>query len=124
MERLLSTSERAHGVAERALAVAPRSNRTRKIAKGLDRTRARLDFLRRYLSLYNEYAQSELHFVDDNTLALTNALDPDDQPIFAFDTAVYDWRTYIEEVHCPSITAPVRRMDALRRKRGGPADAP
>ena len=78
----------------------------------------RLDFLRRYLSLYNEYAQSELHFVDDNTLALTKALHADDQPIFAFDTAVFDWTTYIEEVHCPSVTAPVRRMDALRRKRG------
>src|SRR5699024_7414283 len=26
--------------------------------------------------------------------------------------------TYLEEVHCPSITEPVRRMDALRRKRG------
>ena len=79
---------------------------------------SRLDFLRRYLSLYNEYAQSELDFVDDNTLALTNALHADDQPIFAFDTAVFDWTTYIEEVHCPPITAPVRRMDALRRKRG------
>ena len=51
---------------------APRSDRTRKIASDLDRIRGRLDFLRRYHSLYNEYAQSELHFVDDNTLALTN----------------------------------------------------
>ena len=118
VERLLSTSERAHGLAERMLAQAPRSDRTRKIAKGLDRTRVRLDFLRRYHSLYNEYAQSELHFVDDNTLALTTGLDPDDQDAFAFDTAVYDWKTYIADVHCPAITAPVRRMDALRRKRG------
>ena len=118
VERLLSTSERAHSLAERVLGVAPRSNTTRKFARDLDRARVRLDFLRRYLSLYNEYAQSELHFVDDNTLALTNALHADDQPIFAFDTAVFDWTTYIEEVHCPSITAPIRRMDALRRKRG------
>ena len=44
-------------------------DRTRKIAKDLDRTRVRLDFLRRYHTLYKEYAQSELHFVDDNTLA-------------------------------------------------------
>ena len=101
VERLLSTSERAHRVVERVLAVAPRSKSTRKFARDLDRARVRLDFLRRYLSLYNEYAQSELHFVDDNTLALTNALHADDQPIFAFDTAVFDWTTYIEEVHCP-----------------------
>ena len=118
VERLLLTSERAHKLAERALALAPRSDRTRKFAKDLDRTRGRLDFLRRYIGLYNEYSQSELHFVDDNTLALTRALHPDDQPAFAFDTGVYDWTTYIEKVHCPAITAPVRRMDAIRRNRG------
>ncbi|MBM7797295.1 HAD superfamily hydrolase (TIGR01490 family) [Microlunatus panaciterrae] len=118
VERLLTNSERAHKVAERVLARAPRSERIRKIARDLDRARVRMTFLRRYLGLYNEYAQSELHFVDDNTLRLTRSLHPDDQPIFAFDTAVYDWTTYIEEVHCPSITEPVRRMDAIRRKRG------
>jgi alcohol-forming fatty acyl-CoA reductase len=118
MERLMSTSDRAHKLAERALALAPRSDRTRKFARDLDRTRVRLDFLRRYLGLYNEYAQSELHFVDDHTLALTRALDPDDQPAFAFDTSVFDWRVYLQEVHCPSVTEPVRRMDAARRKGG------
>jgi fatty acyl-CoA reductase len=118
IERLLSTSERAHKMAERVLAQAPRSDRTRKLAKDLDRTRVRLDYLRRYHSLYKEYAQSELHFVDDNTLALTRALHPDDQAAFAFDTSVFDWKTYVQDVHCPSITAPVRRMDAIRSKRG------
>jgi fatty acyl-CoA reductase len=118
IERLLSTSGRAHKAAERVLAQVPRSNRTRKIAKDLDRSGVRLTFLRRYHSLYKEYAQSELHFVDDNTLALTRALHPDDQSAFAFDTSVFDWKTYIQDVHCPSITAPVRRMDAIRNKRG------
>jgi alcohol-forming fatty acyl-CoA reductase len=118
IERLLSTSERAHKMADRVLVQAPRSDRTRKIAKDLDRTRVRLDFLRRYHTLYKEYAQSELHFVDDNTLALTRALHSEDHAAFAFDTAVYDWKTYIQEVHCPSITAPMRRMDANRSKRG------
>jgi HAD superfamily hydrolase (TIGR01490 family) len=118
IERLLSTSERAHKLAERVVTRAPRSDRTRKIAKDLDRTGVRLDFLRRYHSLYKEYAQSELHFVDDNTLTLTRALHPDDQAVFAFDTSAFDWKTYIQDVHCPSITAPVRRMDAIRSKRG------
>ena len=122
IERLLSTSERAHKLADRVLAQTPRSDRTRKIAKDLDRTRVRLDFLRRYHTLYKEYAQSELHFVDDNTLALTRALHPDDQAAFAFDTAVFDWKTYIQEVHCPSITAPLRRMDAIRQPTRQPAD--
>jgi fatty acyl-CoA reductase len=118
IERLLSTSERAHQLAERVLSVVPRSDRTRKFAKDLDRTRGRLDFLRRYLGLYNEYSQSELHFVDDNTLALTRALHPDDQSAFAFDSGIFDWPTYIVKVHCAAITGPVRRLDAIRRNRG------
>nr|MBA3529742.1 HAD-IB family hydrolase [Propionibacteriaceae bacterium] len=118
VERLLSTSERAHDVAEGVLAKVPRSNRVRKFAKDLDRIEDRLDFLRKYLLLYNEYAQSELHFVDDNTFRLAKRLHPEDQPSFAFDTAVFDWTTYVEEVHCPAISAPIRRLDALRRRRG------
>lgn len=118
VERLLSTSERAHGVAEQVLARLPRSTSSRKIAKDLDRISDRLDFLRKYLLLYNEYAKSELHFVDDNTLRLTNQLHVDDQESFAFDTAVFDWTTYVEQVHCPAISAPIRRLDALRRRRG------
>ncbi|GAA1855170.1 HAD-IB family hydrolase [Microlunatus capsulatus] len=116
--RLLVASELAHSVAERVLARAPRSDRARQAARSLDRFRGRLDFFKRYHSLYNEYAQSELHFVDDATLALTRSLHPDDVATFAFDTAVFDWKTYIEDVHCPSITTSVRRMDALRKKRG------
>lgn len=116
--RLLTTSEWAHAVADSVVSRAPRWERTRRAARELDRFRGRLDFFKRYLSLYDEYAQSELHFVDDNTLALTRALDPADVDAFAFDTAVFDWRTYIEDVHCPSVTSSVRRMDALRRKRG------
>ena len=118
VERRLTWTDQAYAVADRLVSAAPRSERVRTLARNLDKARGRLSFVRRYLSLYNEYAQSELHFVDDHTLALTEALHPDDQPVFAFDTAVFDWQAYIEEVHCPSITAPVRRMDALRRKRG------
>ncbi len=116
--RALATSEIAYSLAERVLARAPRSDRTRRAARSLDKFRGRLDFFKRYHGLYNEYAQSELHFVDDNTLALTQSLHPDDVEAFAFDTAVFDWRTYLEDVHCPSITSSVRRMDTLRRKRG------
>ena len=118
VDRLLKATMLGHTVAERVLAKAPRSDRTRKMARDLDLMRGRLDFWRKYHTLYNEYAQSELHFVDDNTLALSRSLDEADVAAFAFDTAVYDWRTYIEDVHCPSITSSVRRMDALRRKRG------
>jgi HAD superfamily hydrolase (TIGR01490 family) len=118
IERFLSRSERGHAVADRLLRFAPRSERTRKAARDLDRFRSRLDFLREYLGLYNEYAQSELHFVDDNTLRLTRSLDPADQDTFGFDTADFDWDSYMQDIHIPSVVAPVRRLEALRRRRG------
>ena len=118
IERFLSRSERGHAIADRLIKYAPRSERTRKAAKDLDRFRSRIDFLREYLGLYNEYAQSELHFVDDNTLRLTRSLADADQDTFSFDTADFDWFSYMQEIHIPSVVAPVRRLEALRRRRG------
>ena len=118
VERLLATSELVHKVAERALSFAPRGDLTRKLAAQLDKGGGQLTFLRRYLSLYSEYLQSELHFVDDRALALSNSLHPDDVDAFAFDTAAFDWDTYMQKIHVPSITDPVRRLENARRRRG------
>ncbi len=118
VERLLQTSEVLHRFAERALTYVPRSDRTRALAAKLERGGGQLTFLRKYLSLYSEYLQSELHFVDDRTFALHRSLDPADVETWAFDTAAFDWTEYIERIHIPSITDPVKRLEAARRRRG------
>ena len=118
VERLLATSERAHRVADQVVGLAPRSDRVRDVARRLDRQGRRLEFLRRYLDLYREYAQAELRFSDENTLALHRSLSEADRRTFAFDTAVVDWGHYLREVHCPAVTAPIRAMDELRAARG------
>lgn len=118
VERLLATSEVASRGADRLLAFAPRGRRTRQIVSEVDKSRKKLDFLRRYFKIYMEYLRSELHFVDDHTLALHRSLHPDDVAAFAFDTSEVDWYEYIVEIHCPSITEPVRRND--RRKAQAP----
>ncbi len=117
VERLLVQGERAHRVADRALGLAPRSDRVRELARDLDRQKRRLDFLRRYLDLYRAYATAELHFVDDNTLALFNSLEPEDKEIFAFDTAEFTWTYYLRDVHFPSVTEPIRKYDVIRKRR-------
>ncbi|WP_425308889.1 HAD-IB family hydrolase [Ammonicoccus fulvus] len=121
VERFLATSEVASRWADKALSFAPRSRRTRNLAKSLDKASGRLGFLRRYLTIYGEYLRTELHFVDDHTLALHRSLHPDDVARWSFDSAEVDWTEYIEEIHCPAVTAPVRRMDAVRRRRGNTA---
>jgi alcohol-forming fatty acyl-CoA reductase len=117
VERLLVQGERAHRVADRALGLAPRSDRVRQLARDLDRQKRRLDFLRRYLDLYRAYAVAELQFIDDNTLALHNSLDPEDVEVFGFDTADFDWTYYLRDVHFPSVTEPIRKYDVIRKRR-------
>lgn len=122
VERLLVTSERAHKVADYVIGRTPRSDRARDLARKLDQQGRRLQFLRRYLDLYHEYAQAELRFSDAHTLALHQSLSDEDRERFAFDTAVVDWEHYLRDVHCPAVTAPVRRMDEARRARTRNAD--
>jgi len=123
VERLLSTSEKAWKVADYMVGHAPRSDRARDLARKLHQQGRRLEFLRRYLDLYMEYATAELRFSDKQTMALYTSLSPEDQEIFAFDTSVVDWPHYFVDVHCPAVTAPVRRLDELRALRKKPAAA-
>ncbi|MCM0619422.1 HAD-IB family hydrolase [Nocardioides bruguierae] len=117
VERLLSTSERALKVADYLVDRAPRSARSRSIATGIDKQNARVEFLRRYLTLYQEYAKADLRYSDRRTLALQHSLSPADQAIFTFDTAVVEWAVYLGDIHFPSVTKPVRRLDELRLRR-------
>jgi len=122
VERTLVRAEQAHRLAEKALSFAPRSDRVRSVARDLDLQKRRIDFLRRYMDLYRAYTQTELHFVDDNTLALHHALDPEDVELWGFDTAIVDWREYLVEIHCPAVTKAVRDYDVIRRKRRAGGD--
>ncbi|MPZ61991.1 MAG: HAD-IB family hydrolase [Propionibacteriales bacterium] len=121
VERLLVASERAHKAADYLVTHVPRSERIRRIARDVDRQQRRLEFLRRYVDLYREYAQAELQFVDDATIGLHRALEPDDREVFGFDTAVVDWEHYLGEVHAPAVTEPLRSLDVVRRRRNAAA---
>ena len=126
VERLLTTSERAHQTADKMIGIAPRSDRVRSLARKLDQQGRRLEFLRRYLDLYREYTQAELRFSDDHTFALHRSLSEADRATFSFDTAVIDWEHYLREVHCPAVTAPIRVLDEQRpaRKRASGSALP
>jgi len=120
VERMLLTGERAQKAADWVIGHAPRGDRTRALAKKIDTQGRRLRFLRRYLSLYEEYAQADLRFVDDQMMALYDSLTPEDRETFAFDTSVIDWKHYLHDTHIPAVTKPVRDLDALRSRRKRP----
>ena len=103
--------------ADKVIGYLPRGKRIRAIASQIDSTNRQLDFLNKYLTLYGEYLQSELHFVDDCTMALHNSLHDDDKERFGFDSSSFDWVHYLREVHTPAITNPGRRLEAARKRR-------
>ncbi|HMS36923.1 MAG TPA: SDR family oxidoreductase, partial [Arachnia sp.] len=61
IEKLMWAADKGVNIGNKLLSYAPRGKRTRKIATQLDDTRKQLDFLGKYLTLYGEYLQSELH---------------------------------------------------------------
>jgi fatty acyl-CoA reductase len=120
VDQLIRLGDRAHRTADRVVTSLPRSARTRDWARSLDRQRGRLDFLRRYFDLYRPYADAELHFSDRSTLALHEALHPDDVEAFGFDATIIDWRYYLVDVHVPAVVTPLIALTAMRGPRANP----
>jgi HAD superfamily hydrolase (TIGR01490 family) len=120
VDRLIKLGDRAHRSADRVVTSLPRSARTRSWAQSLDRQRGRIDFLRRYFDLYRPYADAELHFSDRTTLALHEALHPDDVEAWGFDAAIIDWHHYLVDVHVPAVVAPLTAITAMRGPRPTP----
>lgn len=109
VEQLLRIGERVVEGADTVVGRLPRSERTRELATRVGRERRRVEFMRRYADLYGGYVEAEVIFSDDNTLALQRSLPPGDRTRFGFDAAEFDWRTYLQDVHCPSVASGLRR---------------
>ncbi|MBW3663492.1 MAG: HAD-IB family hydrolase [Actinobacteria bacterium] len=114
--RMLEVAEKGVDVADRLVARLPRSDRTRSAARGLDRQRRRLEFVRRYADIYGPYAELEVLYADDRTHALFRSITERDRRDLPFDAAAIDWPHYLQEVHCPSVTANLRQPHVPRQR--------
>jgi alcohol-forming fatty acyl-CoA reductase len=114
----LEAGEKLLARADRIVSHLPRSNRVRDLVRRVDREKRRLEFVRRYADLYGAYTESEVLYTDDRTLELYRSLAEDDRRTFTFDAAAIDWRVYLQEIHCPSITTAMR---VLTPERAAPA---
>src|SRR5439155_17071033 len=114
--RKLRTGERLLDAADRVVTRLPRSNRVRELVRRVDRTRGRLDFVRRYADLYGAYTEIETIYTDDQMLALHQSLPDEDRRDFPFDSGVIDWRHYLQDVHCPAVTVALRAITPERPK--------
>ena len=50
----------------------------------------------------------------------TGRLTAADRKRFPFDAAAVDWRYYLQDVHCPAVTAGLRALSGKRREAAGP----
>lgn len=116
--RMLRTGEKAVEYAERALLHIPANDRTRKWQSDVYRRQQELEVLRKYADLYQAYTQAEVIYDDRRTLALHRSLPPDRQGEHGFDSAVIDWRHYLQEVHYPSVTELMRSFSGRPRAKG------
>jgi fatty acyl-CoA reductase len=116
VERLISTAERAVELADKVVTHLPKSKKMRDLVARVDRDKGRVEFVRRYSDLYGAYTEAEVIYTDDRTLELFGSLSKADQKRFPFDSAAMDWRYYLEDVHCPAVTAGLRALSSARAK--------
>ncbi|MGA9691544.1 MAG: SDR family oxidoreductase, partial [Pseudonocardiaceae bacterium] len=114
VELTLSAGERAAALAERLLLALPPSKRSQDWLTSLGRQQQELVQLREYADLYGVYARAEVIYDDRRLRALHAALPAKRALEHGFDPTVIDWRAYLLDVHCPSITATVRRAGQRR----------
>ncbi len=116
VERLIATAERAVDLADKVVTHLPKSKTMRDLVARVDRDKGRVDFVRRYSDLYGAYTEAEVIYTDDRTLELFRSLSKADQKRFPFDSAAVDWRYYLQDVHCPAVTAGLRALSGARVK--------
>jgi HAD superfamily hydrolase (TIGR01490 family) len=116
VERLLRTAERAVDVADKVVTHLPKSKRMRDLVARVDRDKGRVDFIRRYSDLYGAYTEAEVIYTDDRTVELFGSLSAAERKKFPFDSAAIDWRYYLQDVHCPAVTAGLRALSGARVK--------
>jgi alcohol-forming fatty acyl-CoA reductase len=114
VEKKLRAGEKLLDMADRVVTRLPRSGRVRKMVRRVDRERGRLEFVRRYADLYGAYVEAEVIYTDDKLLELYRSLPDQDRDDFHFDARVVDWREYLQDIHCPSVTMVIRFITPAR----------
>ena len=116
VERMIKRAERLTDIAEQVVTHLPKSKRMRDAVSRVDRDKARVDFVKRYSDLYGAYTEAEVIYTDDRMLALSDSLDASDRDRFPFDSAIIDWRYYLQDVHSPAVTQSLRELSKRSRE--------
>lgn len=114
IEKKISSADRMLAIADKVVDKLPFSGFARDQARNLDRFRRRLDFVKRLADLYGPYAEAEVIYTDEHAQALQESLPEEDRRDFSLDPTSYTWTHYLQEVHLPMLTAPLRWVPPRR----------
>jgi alcohol-forming fatty acyl-CoA reductase len=104
----LSRAMKVITTGEKVLQTLPLRGRQAELSARLETKRIEVERALEYVELYGLYAECEAIYQVDNLLAMWDGLDDTDRATFAFDPRVIDWRTYIREIHLPSVVVHAR----------------
>jgi alcohol-forming fatty acyl-CoA reductase len=105
VERQLSQAIFVLDIGERVLNRLPVRGRPSDFAGKLEEQRTEALKAQGYVDIYSAYTQSEARFSIDRSLELYNLLDEKTQREFNFDPIDIDWKTYLWDIHLPSVIA-------------------
>ncbi|MEM7287059.1 MAG: HAD-IB family hydrolase [Actinomycetota bacterium] len=101
----LSRAKRGLELAEKTLHRLPVRGKQALVAADLEERRDEVEKAMGYVTLYGKYVECEAIYGVERLLELWESLDAEDQDAFAFDPRVVDWRTYVYDIHLPTVIA-------------------
>ena len=107
----LRAVEAAQWVVERL----PLGANVTELSDSLNAERERLDRGMNLIKLYGVYTEVDCIFDTRHVTELWNTVPKDEQKIFPFDPALYDWSHYFQDVHYPTVVR-MSRAETVARK--------
>lgn len=117
----LSRAKRTLHITESTLRMLPVRGAAAEAYAEVQEQREKLERVSEYVDLYGMYVECDATYLTDRLMELWNELDEDDKDAFCFDPSAIDWRTYLTEIHLPSVmaTARVKVAPASKKDLGG-----
>ena len=106
--RQLDRAQKGLDAAERVLDALPLRGKQAEFGAGLEEKKDQLERANGYVELYGAYTECEALYQLDNMYELWHSLDADDQRDFCMDPKAVHWKTYVHDIHLPSMVKQAR----------------
>jgi HAD superfamily hydrolase (TIGR01490 family) len=118
VQRQLERATKVLAQAEKVVSALPVRGRKAELSTRFEERRSQAERALGYVELYGAYTETEALFRVDRLLTLWDEIPISDRETFCFDPAAVDWRTYVHDIHLPSIVVHARVRTTAGRKEG------